>query len=263
MLDSLFFPSHIYLAMFYILWLFATGAIIASFLNVVIYRFEKKESIRDILFGRSKCDSCSRVLAPIDLIPIISFFFFKGKCRTCKSPIPFTYFMSELLLGTLYVAGNIYNITINHYILVTMLFFLSIYDYHYMKIPKIFVHSFLLIGIVGIFVMLFVGASVSDVLIPLFEGIIVALILLGLSKIKKSFGLGDVLVYLLIGFFGYPYQVSTTFLLSIIVGGLFSIILVSHSKSWLKKRIPFIPFIFIAYLLSFEFTKLLMEFIGI
>ncbi len=53
---------------------FIFGAIIGSFLNVVIYRLPRNESI---VYPPSHCVNCKRELKPYDLIPILSYIFFK------------------------------------------------------------------------------------------------------------------------------------------------------------------------------------------
>ncbi len=72
------------------------GASIGSFINAFSYRWPKKVSIwRD----RSYCPSCKRKLGFIDLIPILSFLWLRGRCRSCKAEISFSYLIIELLLA--------------------------------------------------------------------------------------------------------------------------------------------------------------------
>ena len=60
------------------------GLVIGSFLNVCIYRIPKEESIA---FPPSHCANCKHKLMPIDLIPVFSYIFLRGKCRYCKEKI--------------------------------------------------------------------------------------------------------------------------------------------------------------------------------
>jgi leader peptidase (prepilin peptidase)/N-methyltransferase len=60
------------------------GALIGSFANVVVYRWPRGESV---VAPRSRCPSCGRTLAPIDLVPVLSWLALRGRCRTCRSPI--------------------------------------------------------------------------------------------------------------------------------------------------------------------------------
>jgi leader peptidase (prepilin peptidase) / N-methyltransferase len=77
------------------------GAVIGSFLNVVIYRVPLEESI---VFPNSRCPSCGAVIAFYDNIPIISYVILRAKCRGCRQPISFRYPAVELLTALLFVA---------------------------------------------------------------------------------------------------------------------------------------------------------------
>ena len=82
---------HLYLTF----WAFVVGTIFASFIKCVAYRIPNKISI----MTRSRCDSCGRTLQPLDLIPILSWVFLKGKCRYCGAKIPISCVISEAVLG--------------------------------------------------------------------------------------------------------------------------------------------------------------------
>lgn len=77
------------------------GAIIGSFLNVVIHRVPLEESI---VFPNSRCPSCGATIAFYDNIPVLSYAMLGGKCRGCKGPISFRYPAVELLTAAMFVA---------------------------------------------------------------------------------------------------------------------------------------------------------------
>lgn len=77
------------------------GAIIGSFLNVVIHRVPLEESI---VFPNSRCPSCGAVIAFYDNIPVLSWMLLGAKCRKCKERISFRYPAVELLTAALFVA---------------------------------------------------------------------------------------------------------------------------------------------------------------
>ena len=77
------------------------GAIIGSFLNVVIHRVPNEESI---VFPNSRCPSCGAVIAFYDNIPVLSYLLLGAKCRGCKQHISFRYPAVELLTAALFVA---------------------------------------------------------------------------------------------------------------------------------------------------------------
>ncbi len=80
---------------------FIFGIMIGSFLNVVIYRIPKGESI---VFPSSKCQSCQKSLKWWHNIPIFSWLFLRGKCYFCKEKISAQYPIVEFLTGMMFVA---------------------------------------------------------------------------------------------------------------------------------------------------------------
>ncbi len=77
------------------------GAIIGSFLNVVIHRLPREESI---VFPNSRCPSCGAVIAFYDNVPLLSYVALGGRCRSCKTHISGRYPAVELLTALLYVS---------------------------------------------------------------------------------------------------------------------------------------------------------------
>jgi leader peptidase (prepilin peptidase)/N-methyltransferase len=77
------------------------GAIIGSFLNVVVHRVPLEKSI---VFPNSRCPSCGMAIAFYDNIPVVSYIVLGAKCRHCKTGISFRYPAVELLTAALFVA---------------------------------------------------------------------------------------------------------------------------------------------------------------
>jgi leader peptidase (prepilin peptidase)/N-methyltransferase len=77
----------------------ALGAIIGSFLNVVIHRIPREESIA---FPASHCPSCGTAIRPYDNIPLVSWAVLRGRCRSCKTTISARYPAVELLTAALF-----------------------------------------------------------------------------------------------------------------------------------------------------------------
>src|SRR3954451_15481508 len=78
------------------------GLLVGSFLNVVIYRVPRKESV---VRPRSRCPGCGTQLGERDNIPVVSWLLLRGKCRTCGEPISARYPLVELLTGALFVGA--------------------------------------------------------------------------------------------------------------------------------------------------------------
>jgi leader peptidase (prepilin peptidase)/N-methyltransferase len=77
----------------------AVGACIGSFLNVVIHRVPREESIA---FPASHCPSCGTAIRPYDNIPVISWAVLRGRCRSCRAPISARYPSVEALTAVLF-----------------------------------------------------------------------------------------------------------------------------------------------------------------
>lgn len=76
------------------------GLCVGSFLNVVIYRLPLKMSLSR---PNSHCPRCKHALAPYENIPVISYIFLGGRCKSCKTHIPFRYTAVELLNALLWL----------------------------------------------------------------------------------------------------------------------------------------------------------------
>jgi leader peptidase (prepilin peptidase)/N-methyltransferase len=77
----------------------ALGAVIGSFLNVVIHRLPREESV---VFPSSRCPSCATAIRPYDNIPVVSWAVLRGRCRACRAPISARYPAVELLTAALF-----------------------------------------------------------------------------------------------------------------------------------------------------------------
>jgi leader peptidase (prepilin peptidase)/N-methyltransferase len=75
------------------------GLVIGSFLNVVIYRVPRHESI---VSPRSRCPSCNTLIKEYDNIPVVSWILLRGRCRTCHEAISPTYLFVEVACGAIF-----------------------------------------------------------------------------------------------------------------------------------------------------------------
>lgn len=82
------------------LFVFALGAVVGSFLNVVIARVPRGESV---VSPASRCPRCKSAIRWYDNVPVLSWIVLRGKCRDCGLPISPRYPMVELLVGLLAV----------------------------------------------------------------------------------------------------------------------------------------------------------------
>ena len=112
------------------------GLVIGSFLNVLIIRIPKRESI---LFPSSHCQKCNRKLKWWHNIPLLSWLILRGKCHYCKEPIHIQYPLVELLSALIFVAiffkngFSLYSLDIA--IVFSLLLALSIIDLRFKAVP--------------------------------------------------------------------------------------------------------------------------------
>jgi leader peptidase (prepilin peptidase)/N-methyltransferase len=85
---------------FWMVFLFAIGCCVGSFLNVVIYRLPRDKSL---VAPPSSCPACGKHIRFYDNIPLVSWLLLGRKCRYCKAPISPRYFIIELLTGLVFV----------------------------------------------------------------------------------------------------------------------------------------------------------------
>ena len=77
------------------------GLAVGSFLNVVVWRVPRGESV---LRPRSRCPGCGTQLADRDNVPVLSWLLLHGRCRSCAAPISARYPLLELACGALFAA---------------------------------------------------------------------------------------------------------------------------------------------------------------
>ena len=126
------------------IYLFTLGCCIGSFINVLIYRLPLDQSI---VYPNSRCPKCKIKINWFDNLPLISWFLLRGKCRSCKSKISFSYPIIELSTGlliwfNLYANPTIYSQLPTFITIVlgtffnTILLALAILDFKYFWLPK-------------------------------------------------------------------------------------------------------------------------------
>lgn len=204
------------------LYFFLVGAIIASFLGLVIDRFPEQS----IIFPASHCDSCQTRLRPLDLIPIVSQVVHRFRCRYCKSSYPVWYSFFELSLGLLFLTFSWGFLTLSQIILVTSGLTLGIYDFRHQEYPLIvwlIFHLFLIVCCGWNLVMIFF--LILGILAHFIDIRIGAGDFLFLASCSLVFTLTEILI--LIQF------ASTT--------GILAFLLLKK-----KERLPFVPFLLLA-----------------
>lgn len=227
---------------------FILGLVVGSFLNVLIYRLPKNQSI----LGRSYCDRCKKTLPWFDLIPLLSFVFLSGRCRFCKKKIDWQIPTVELLSALSFVFIFLKFPLVTSLSLWFYLFFTSsliaifFIDLENGIIPdKI---TFPLFA-VSVFYILpdfnFVNHLFSFIFTFLF------FFLIFFVTQGRGIGFGDVKLASILGLvFGFP-QIIVLLYLAFLTGGLISLILILWEKKHFRKdTISFGPFLVFGTMLT-------------
>ncbi|WP_208615659.1 prepilin peptidase [Gottfriedia luciferensis] len=231
---------------------FAFGLVFGSFFNVVGLRVPLGKSI---ISPRSHCMKCGHTLRPIELIPVFSFTFQKGKCRVCGIHLPKIYLLVEILTGTLFVLA-IYEIGFKTELivalsLISLLMIIVVSDVTYMIISD---------RILVIFLILFVFERSFIPLYPYWSSVIGAigafLFMLLITLISKGgMGGGDIKLFGVLGFLLGWKLTLVTFMLACFAGTIFGLVIILMDKIKRRNPIPFGPFIAIGALISYFYGE--------
>ena len=224
---------------------FIFGTVFGSFYNVAGYRLPREESL---IKPSSHCPKCDHKLGPLELIPIISYIFLRGKCKNCKEKISAFYPIFEFITGLLFMLSYlVFGYSIDFIIaitLISMLIIIIISDYQTMIIPD----SALIVFSILLIIELFIKNGIN-VYSNIIDGIISLLIMFLLKKLgdfmfkKESMGGGDIKLMAVIGLvLGYKMSIITIFIAAFI--GLIPSIYVLYKEK--TNIIPFGPFLSIS-----------------
>lgn len=228
---------------------FIFGSIMGSFLNVLAVRLSNNESI---LYPRSHCHNCQHKLRWYELIPIVSYIIQGGKSRCCKTKIPASYLLIEIITGILYCVsyhsfGFSYNLVISM-IFISGLITVIVSDIEYMIIlDEIIAGTSILIIILELifFGLEYTANKIVAGILAFITMYVIKLIGDKLFK-RESMGGGDIKLMFLFGIvIGYPLCICDIFLATFIAFPVAVYILLSRRDN----LIPFGPFLAMAAIL--------------
>lgn len=220
------------------------GLVVGSFLNVVIYRVPRHESI---VTPRSRCPSCDAPIKERDNIPVLSWLVLRGKCRKCHAPITSRYLLVEVAGGALF-AGAAARLGYNWdlpamLVLFASLLALSCIDIEHLILPKVIVYP----TFVALLALLALAAGETDHWHVLFVAAIcsicwfVVFFAMNLAS-PRLLGFGDVRLALVLGlslgWFGWRYAVLGFFFANL-VGAVIGLALIGLKKMTRDQPIPY------------------------
>jgi len=220
------------------------GLVIGSFLNCLIWRLYKNES----LSGRSYCPHCRQTIAWYDNIPLLSFMFLGGRCRRCQKTISWQYPLVELATAILFVLTWQLDTTVQSFswqllrdwLLVVTLIIVFVYDCRWQLVPMLPLWSMMLV----IFLLnLVLGFSWVSLL--LFGTIGAAFFLIQyIITARRGVGEGDIWLGAFLGLaYPDPKQLFLIMLTAYTLGSVFGLFLIiSGQKKW-QSRLALGPFL--------------------
>ncbi|WP_227521915.1 prepilin peptidase [Bacillus solitudinis] len=226
------------------------GLLLGSFFNVVAIRLLKKESIA---FPPSHCPTCKHKLSVLDLVPVISYLFLKGKCRYCRTPISPLYPTGEMLtVVSVFIVYKEIGVSFELIpaFMLTILLIISVLT----DIREKLILDIVTLPFIGLFVItrLFIGDA--PIWYYIVGGIVGFSLLLLISIVSKGgMGGGDIKLYAAIGIILGPWLTVMSFVLASFVGAIIGVGLLFIGKVKKKQPIAFGPFILIGTLTAYLF----------
>ncbi len=225
---------------------FLLGALVGSFLNVVILRLPEDDS--SIVFPASHCPHCDTPINWYDNIPIISFVLLARRCRACRAPISWQYPLVELSMALLSLALFLtFSLSFSfaaYFIFSAALLAIIFIDFHHQIIPDVislpgiglgFACSFLLPELSwqdSAFGILLGGGSLYAVATGYY-----------LCTRREGMGGGDIKLLAMIGAFLGWQTIPFVIFCASFTGALFGIIAMLQQQKGGQTVIPFGPFL--------------------
>lgn len=255
---------------FFVAFMFILGSCFGSFANVLIYRMQQEEPLD--LFGRSACPHC-RYKIPFYLnIPCLSWFFIKGRCKSCNEKISFRYPLVEFLTASCF-ALLFLKLGWSWFLLEALLFVfglivVSFIDFDQMILPDSFTLSGIVIGLLGAGIN--PERGFSDAFLGFFiGGFLLWLVAYIYFLVRKQEGMGGGDIKLL-GWIGAVLgwkSISFVVVTSCLLGTFVSVFLMMRHKKGLDYAIPFGPYLALGAVLyiffqdtAFHYVRFLIPF---
>lgn len=227
--------------------LFVFGLCVGSFLHVLALRHNSGAS----LGGRSACSVCATRLRWYELVPVLSFLFLSGRCRTCRSKISWRYPAVEVLTGLLFATVPLVFLPVfSLYIAITL------YDLRHKIIPDALVYAAIALSALT---RAFLGGGALDYLAgPILFLFFAAIWLLSRGR---AIGFGDSKLALSIGLLLGAAGGFSAVILAFWIGAVWGIgaMIFSPKRLTMKSELPFAPFLILGAWLSAAFAPDLLH----
>lgn len=241
--------------MFIYLFITIFALLIGSFLNVLIYRLPRGESV---VWPGSHCTACGHRLGAGDLLPVFSYIWLRGKCRYCGEKINLRYPLVEILTAFLFIL--IYSKwglsvqTLSGCIFSAILLAAAFTDINEGIIPDRLNYPGI---ILGLFLSLFtIGLKSALIGTIVFAGILFLIALIS----RGGMGGGDIKMAGLIGAFTGWKGALMVLLISSLLGGVWAVFLLLSGKAGRGAAIKFGPFLALSAWLVWMYNQQIITF---
>jgi len=236
---------------FYVVLLMLLGLGVGSFLNVCIYRLPREESIA---FPFSHCPDCGRSLSWCETVPVLSFLWLGGRCRTCQGAIRFYYPLIELLTPLLFLLQygqqGWQSLLIVRLVFVSGMLVLFMIDLNHRILPNVITIPGVCVGLV---LSHFFGIGLSSAVLGAALGAGLSLLIAQLYfwiRREDGLGMGDVKMLGMIGaFLGWQSTLLTLFLASLF-GSLIGLLVLAFRYGGRRYPLPFGSFLAVAAIVT-------------
>lgn len=222
------------------------GTILGSFLNALLFRFNTGKSV---LKGRSACMRCGHTLSALDLVPLASYLFLRGRCRYCHAKISWQYPAVEAAAGLLAVLVYLetgLTVWFLYWLAVWLvLLFVVVYDLRHYIIPWSASLTLMALALVG--VLFAYAGQPGGAMGEWWAGPVlgVPLLLISLVSGGRWMGWGDGFLELSLGWFVGISMGLTALLIAFWAGAVVGIVLLIMVKNryTMSSEVPFAPFL--------------------
>lgn len=241
------------------------GLILGSFATALSYRIPRGQSV--VTKTRSECTSCGRKLSFVDLIPVFSWIFLAGKCRSCKNKISIRYPLIEISTVVLcLIFYSVYDFSFTSwpfYLLAPILVSIVVIDFEFQIIPDSLNFAVFLLGIALFLSNASIYASpvgfIQENFAHLAGGMAIYGFGMGLFRQAAMFimkrepmGLGDIKFFAAIGvWLGMSLEVFSLLLMVSGLSGIFLALLWKYEKG--KEEFPFGPSLILGFVTALCF----------
>lgn len=226
---------------------FLLGLAIGSFLNVVIYRLPRHESL---VRPASHCPGCGAAIRWYDNVPLVSWLVLRGRCRDCRTRISPRYLIVEFITGALYALA-MWRLGLSWPLLVALAFIAALVAIAFIDLDLMVIPNAIVVpgAVIGLAASLVLDPERWWVYLAAGFGAAAFCFALAMFWPGGGMGFGDVKMALFVGFV-LGVNVLVAFFTAFLVGSIVGIAVILKKRGDRKTKLPFGPFLTVGSLLA-------------